>query len=76
MLIRCVHDSNGNHVIQKCIEVVSKAAKDADSKERMEFLSGKIQFIIDAFRGRVKELSSHPCKQSAVHRSLNLLLCY
>ena len=62
MLVRCVHDSNGNHVIQKCIEIVSKTAKGMETKEQCQAFSSKIQFIIDAFKGRVKELSSHPCK--------------
>jgi hypothetical protein len=57
-------------VIQKCIEVVSKAAKDAESTEMANYLSGKIQFIIDAFRGKVKELSSHPYGCRVVQRIL------
>ena len=40
---RCVQDQNGNHVIQKCIEIVP----------------GKSAFIIDAFKGRVRELATH-----------------
>lgn len=55
-----MHDSNGNHVIQKCIEIVSKVAKEAPTPEQAEYLSGRIQFIINAFQGKVKELSSHP----------------
>jgi hypothetical protein len=70
MLIRCVHDSNGNHVIQKCIEIVSKCAKEAESQEMSDYLASKIQFIIDAFRGHVKELSSHPYGCRVVQRIL------
>lgn len=70
MLIKCVHDSNGNHVIQKCIEVVSKAAKASDVPETTEYLSSRIQFIIVAFQGRVKELSSHPYGCRVVQRIL------
>lgn len=69
MLIKCVHDSNGNHVIQKCIEVVSKAAKAAEN-ESSQYLSSRIQFIITAFQGRVKELSSHPYGCRVVQRIL------
>jgi pumilio RNA-binding family len=69
-LIECVHDSNGNHVIQKCIEVVNKAARSAESPEMAQYLSGRIQFIIDQFQGRVKELSSHPYGCRVVQRIL------
>ncbi|KAH9951939.1 ARM repeat-containing protein [Amylocystis lapponica] len=43
-VIRCVKDANGNHVIQKLIERVSP--------ERLGF--------VQAFRGSVYELSTHP----------------
>jgi pumilio RNA-binding family len=70
VLLRCVHDSNGNHVIQKCIEIVSRVAKEASTPELSEYLSSRIQFIIDAFQGRVKELSSHPYGCRVVQRIL------
>jgi len=70
LLLRCVHDSNGNHVIQKCIEIVSKVAREATSAETSDFLSQRIQFIINAFQGRVKELSSHPYGCRVVQRIL------
>ena len=72
VLLRCVHDSNGNHVIQKCIEIVSRVANDAreHSKEAAEHVAGRIQFIIDTFKGRVKELSSHPYGCRVVQRIL------
>mmetsp|Transcript_30452 Transcript_30452/g.43652 ORF Transcript_30452/g.43652 Transcript_30452/m.43652 type:complete len:1107 (-) Transcript_30452:656-3976(-) len=70
LLLRCVHDSNGNHVIQKCIEIVSKVAKDAATTDMSEFLSARIQFIITAFQGKVKELSSHPYGCRVVQRIL------
>lgn len=44
-VMRCVHDQNGNHVIQKCIESVP---------------TEKIEFIISAFQGQVATLSTHP----------------
>lgn len=40
---RCVQDQNGNHVIQKLVEINPDGAG----------------FIIDAFRGKVKELATH-----------------
>ena len=70
LLLRCVHDSNGNHVIQKCIEIVSKVAKEAATTDMSEFLSARIQFIIAAFQGKVKELSSHPYGCRVVQRIL------
>lgn len=72
VLLRCVHDSNGNHVIQKCIEIVSRVANDAreHSKEAGEHVASRIQFIIDTFKGRVKELSSHPYGCRVVQRIL------
>jgi len=72
VLLRCVHDSNGNHVIQKCIEIVSRVAADAaeHSKEAGDHIASRIQFIIDTFKGRVKELSSHPYGCRVVQRIL------
>ena len=68
MLLSCVHDSNGNHVIQKCIEIVSKKARD--NPDESEYLNNKIQFIIDVFQTKVKELSSHPYGCRVIQRVL------
>jgi pumilio RNA-binding family len=68
-VLRCVHDQNGNHVIQKCIEVISRLAKDANT-ETADYLSSRIQFIINAFQGRVRELSMHPYGCRVVQRIL------
>jgi pumilio RNA-binding family len=46
---------NGNHVIQKCIEVLG---------------SEELQFVIDAFVGQVKELSTHPYGCRVIQRIL------
>jgi pumilio RNA-binding family len=70
VLLRCVHDANGNHVIQKCIEIVSRVSKEAQTPEHAEFVASRIQFIIDTFKGRVKELSSHPYGCRVVQRIL------
>ena len=48
-VMKCVQDQNGNHVVQKCIEVVSTTAKTAG-----QYLHSHIQFIIDGFVGQVK----------------------
>ena len=68
-VLKCVHDQNGNHVIQKCIEVVSRVAKESQP-EHQDFLSSRIQFIIQAFSGRVRELSMHPYGCRVVQRIL------
>lgn len=70
VLLRCVHDSNGNHVIQKCIEIVSRVSREAQTPEAADFVAGRIQFVIDTFKGRVKELSSHPYGCRVVQRIL------
>ncbi|XP_031287431.1 pumilio homolog 6, chloroplastic-like [Pistacia vera] len=44
-VMRCVHDQNGNHVVQKCIKCVPVE---------------KIGFIIFAFRRQIATLSTHP----------------
>ena len=44
-VIKCVHDQNGNHVIQKCIEHIP---------------AEKIGFIVSALHGEVATLSVHP----------------
>lgn len=47
-VMKCVQDQNGNHVVQKCIEVVSTTAKTEG-----QYLHSHIQFIIDGFVGQV-----------------------
>ena len=49
---------------------MSKVAKEAESQEMSDYFAGRIQFIIDAFNGRVKELSSHPYGCRVVQRIL------
>lgn len=70
VLLNCVHDANGNHVIQKCIEVISKAARDSTDKEMKQYLNNKILLIINTFRNKVKELSSHPYGCRVIQRIL------
>ncbi|XP_022716414.1 pumilio homolog 5 isoform X2 [Durio zibethinus] len=54
-IMKCVHDQNGNHVIQKCIERVP---------------TDRIGFIISAFRGQVATLSTHPYGCRVIQRVL------
>ncbi|CAM9938337.1 unnamed protein product, partial [Chrysoparadoxa australica] len=61
----CVQDQNGNHVIQKCIEVVSVKAKQEGS-----YLHRHIHFIIDAFKDQVEKLSTHAYGCRVIQRIL------
>ncbi|KAI8497426.1 Pumilio 2 [Branchiostoma belcheri] len=54
-VLKCVKDQNGNHVVQKCIECVDPS---------------ELQFIIDAFRGQVFALSTHPYGCRVIQRIL------
>lgn len=49
-VLTCIQDQNGNHVMQKCIEVMSIKAKEAEAKTGEAGLSSsmadKIQFIV------------------------------
>lgn len=58
-VMRCVHDQNGNHVIQKCIECIP---------------IDKIQFIISAFQGQVQTLSTHPYGCRVIQVMIQLLV--
>ena len=62
-VLSCIHDQNGNHVIQKCIEVMSvkakKARADGDAATA-NFFSEQIDFIVDDVLGNVTSLSCHP----------------
>jgi len=54
-VLKCVKDQNGNHVVQKCIEMVSAPV---------------IQFIVDSFRGQVYSLAIHPYGCRVIQRIL------
>ncbi|XP_058159996.1 pumilio homolog 1 isoform X24 [Dasypus novemcinctus] len=54
-VLKCVKDQNGNHVVQKCIECVQPQS---------------LQFIIDAFKGQVYALSTHPYGCRVIQRIL------
>jgi pumilio RNA-binding family len=62
-VLSCIHDQNGNHVMQKCIEVMSTRAKQAYSVhdgERAKFFGEQIDFIINDVLDNVTPLSCHP----------------
>jgi mRNA-binding protein PUF3 len=54
-ILRVVKDSNGNHVVQKIIEIVPRE---------------HIGFIIQSFRGRVSELATHTFACRVIQRLL------
>uniref|UniRef100_A0A669EE81 Pumilio homolog 1 n=1 Tax=Oreochromis niloticus TaxID=8128 RepID=A0A669EE81_ORENI len=54
-VLKCVKDQNGNHVVQKCIECVQPHA---------------LHFIIEAFKGQVFALSTHPYGCRVIQRIL------
>ncbi|XP_030054677.1 pumilio homolog 2 isoform X4 [Microcaecilia unicolor] len=54
-VLKCVKDQNGNHVVQKCIECIQPQS---------------LQFIIDAFKGQVFVLSTHPYGCRVIQRIL------
>ena len=62
-VLSCIHDQNGNHVIQKCIEVMSekaKRARDDGEATKADFYSEQIDFLVDDVLGNVTSLSCHP----------------
>ena len=62
-VLSCIHDQNGNHVIQKCIEVVSKRVKKANGSgdsSKADFLNQQIGFIIRDVLVNTATLSCHP----------------
>jgi pumilio RNA-binding family len=62
-LIECILDPNGNHVVQKCIEVLSVRAKTADNvddSKTARFLRQNCQFIFDTSLESLSMLSCHP----------------
>jgi len=72
-VLSCIHDQNGNHVIQKCIEVVSTKSKKALQNgdiERSKHLREQIDFIIDDIMRNMMSLSCHPYGCRVVQRIL------
>jgi hypothetical protein len=62
-VLRCIYDQNGNHVIQKCIEVLNDRAKKAEAvgdTHRAAFSREQIDFITDDVLVNTMSLSCHP----------------
>jgi pumilio RNA-binding family len=69
----CMHDQNGNHVIQKCIEVFGMRARQAASRgdrDRALQISSQMDFIINAVLANATMLSCHPYGCRVVQRIL------
>jgi len=62
-VLSLIHDQNGNHVIQKCIEVLSRKAKAAqEENEEMKslFFGEQIDFIVEDVLDNLATLACHP----------------
>lgn len=62
-VLSCIHDQNGNHVIQKCIEMINTRAKKHDISgdvDRASFLREQIDFIVNDVLENTVSLSCHP----------------
>jgi pumilio RNA-binding family len=62
-VLSCIQDQNGNHVIQKCIEVLNGRARKAAAlgdMHRAKFLSEQVDFVIDDVLANTALLSCHP----------------
>lgn len=57
-----IHDQNGNHVIQKVVEVISNRSKiyQAESNEMAPSVSKELDFILNCVEDNVVALSCHP----------------
>mmetsp|Transcript_5970 Transcript_5970/g.13564 ORF Transcript_5970/g.13564 Transcript_5970/m.13564 type:complete len:875 (-) Transcript_5970:281-2905(-) len=73
-VLTCIQDQNGNHVMQKCIEVMSVKAKEAEARTGeaglSNAMSGRIQFIVDDVLANVKTLCCHPYGCRVLQRML------
>lgn len=73
-VLTCIQDQNGNHVMQKCIEVMSVKAKEAEARTGEAGLAvsmaQRIQFIVDDVLANVKTLCCHPYGCRVLQRML------
>ena len=60
--LNCIHDQNGNHVIQKIIQVVSSRSKtyQAENKGKAIEFSKHLRFVLDCVVDNIVSLSCHP----------------
>lgn len=72
-VITFIYDPNGNHVIQRCIQVMSafaKASAEDGNPDLAQSLSDQLQFIIDDIVANVEKLSSHRYGCRVVQRAI------
>mmetsp|Transcript_21964 Transcript_21964/g.44037 ORF Transcript_21964/g.44037 Transcript_21964/m.44037 type:complete len:862 (+) Transcript_21964:179-2764(+) len=73
-VLTCIQDQNGNHVMQKIVEVMSISAKEAEAKSREDGLADamaeKIQFVVDDVLTNVETLCCHPYGCRVLQRML------
>ena len=70
-VLLCLHNHNGNHVIQKAITILSSYAKEAQENgddELCSFFLQSLEPIIDEIVEEVEHLSKHPYGCRAVQR--------
>lgn len=72
-VINMIHDSHGNHVIQRCIQTQSSFAKEAANKgdiDSADEIVDQLQFIIDDVIDNIESLSIHRYGCRVVQRSI------
>ena len=66
-IVRYVHDPNGNHVVQRCIQVLSTFSR---RKNGDPIAAEKLQFVIDAIIEEIMPFSCHRYGCRVVQRSI------
>jgi pumilio RNA-binding family len=72
-VIAMIHDCHGNHVIQRCIQVQSTFAKEAQETGDLDLateIMDQLQFIIDDVVENIESLSVHRYGCRVVQRSI------
>jgi len=71
-VLTCIQDQNGNHVIQKCIEVMSVRANDAagDDANLSGSMARHLDFIVDDVLANARTLCCHPYGCRVLQRML------
>ena len=72
-----INDPNGNHVIQRCIQVMSALAKTAGCRGDHDLeskLSDQLQFAIDDIVSNVESLSKHRYGCRVVQRAIEFCI--
>ena len=62
-VLTTIQDQNGNHVMQKCIEIMSIQAREVEARSGTgvsNLMADKIQFIIDDVHANIRSLCCHP----------------